>query len=72
MNFMFVETLDEQISSNNINVLRLRLNNQTSNTFSDVCIKYFLKNNFESLTVDSYDLGKTKVRLDTINEEILA
>lgn len=69
---LFVETLDEQISSNNINVLRLRLNNQTSNTFSDVCIKYFLKNNFESLTVDSYDLGKTKVRLDTINEEILA
>lgn len=47
-----VETLDEQVDSKNITILRLRINNETENAFHDVSIKYFVPFNLEQIHLE--------------------
>lgn len=64
-----VETLDEQVASKNITVLRLRINNETENIFHNVFVKYFVKSH---PILDTFDLHGAKVSLDSLNENIWA
>lgn len=49
-----VETLDEQFSSQNLTVLRFRINNETPFTVHDVRLEYFIRKPEKTLTVDAY------------------
>ncbi len=64
-----VETLDEQVESKNLTVLRLRINNETENTFHNVSVKYFVKNR---PVLDSFDLHGAEISLDSLNENFWA
>ena len=66
-----VETKDEQVSSNNLTVLRLRVTNDEPQNLKNVKIKYYLQNN-EDLNVDVYDAAGSSITIDTVNSEILS
>lgn len=64
-----VKTLDEQVASKNLTVLRLRVNNETENTFHDVSVKYFVKNR---PVLDTFDLHDAKISLDSLDGSVWA
>lgn len=64
-----VESLDEQVDSKNLTVLRLRINNETEDTFHDVSVKYFVKNH---PILDTFDLHGAEISLDSLNESVWA
>lgn len=66
---MTIETLDEQLDSKNLTVLRLRINNETENTFQDVSVKYFVKNH---PVLDTFDLRGAEISLDSLDESVWA
>lgn len=44
-----VETLDEQLNSTNLTVLRLRVNNESDRTLYNINVKYFIQKNNVSI-----------------------
>ncbi len=68
-----VETMDEQVNSKSLTVLRLRINNDTGKDLHNIGVKYYIrKGPQEILVVDEYDLGGARVHLDSINDGIWA
>lgn len=62
-----VKTLDEQVDSKNITILRLRVNNETENAFHDVSVKYFVKSR---PVLDSFDLHGVEISLDSLDGSV--
>ena len=64
----FVETLDEQKSSNNLLVLRFRVINNTPVTIRDASLRYCLtKSPDKVVEVDNYYIGNSHVSLENID-----
>lgn len=64
-----VETMDEQVNSKSLTVLRLRINNDTGKDLHNIGVKYYIrKGPQEILVVDEYDLGGARVHLDSLDE----
>ncbi len=64
---LFVETLDEQLSSNNLLVLRFRINNPNG-PLQNAVLKYCLqKSPGKNIVVDNYYVGNTRVSLHEID-----
>lgn len=65
---LIVETMDEQVQSMVMTVLRLRVVNNTDSTYYRANVNYLLKRNqFEHIVVDPYDLGGARLTIDTID-----
>ena len=64
-----VETMDEQIDSPYLTVLRLRIKNETEKEIYDVSVKYFVRKK-EAFALDSFDLSQTMVRLDSLYKDV--
>ncbi len=70
---LIVETMDEQVQSMVMTVLRLRVVNNTDSTYYRAKVNYLLKRNqFEHIVVDPYDLGGAKLTLDTVDANTIA
>ena len=70
---LIVETMDEQVQSMVMTVLRLRVVNNTDSTYYRANVNYLLKRNqFEHIVVDPYDLGGAKLTLDTVDANTIA
>ena len=70
---LVVETMDEQPQSTVLTVLRLRVINNTDSTYRHADVKYLVKRNqLEHIVVDSYDLGGTRLSLDTVDANTIA
>ncbi len=67
-----VETMDEQVNSNNLTVLRLRIRNETGKNLYNTRVKYFVNGLPERPVVDVYDLGGANLTVDSLNEELWA
>ena len=70
---LVVETMDEQVQSMVMTVLRLRVVNNTDSVYYRANVNYLLKRNqFEHIVVDPYDLGGAKLTLDTVDANTIA
>ena len=67
-----VETMDEQVNSRNLTVLRLRVNNESEKNIYDVSVRFFVQKQQGRLVVENYDLGGARVSLDSLDENIWA
>ena len=67
-----VETLDEQVNSGNLTVLRLRINNDTGEPIYNTKVKYFVSGKSGGPVVDAYDLGGASLSVDSLNESLWA
>ena len=64
----YVETLDEQKSSNNLLVLRFRIVNNTPVTIRDATLKYCLaKSPNKVVNVENYYVGNSQVSLESVD-----
>ena len=64
----YVETLDEQKSSNNLLVLRFRIVNNTSVTIRDATLKYCLaKSPNKIINIENYYVGNSQVSLENVD-----
>jgi len=65
---LYIETLDEQKSSNNLLVLRFRIINNTTVTLRDASLKYCLTKSPNKLVdVERYYVGNSQVSLENID-----
>lgn len=64
--------MDEQVNSNNLTVLRLRIRNETGKNLYNTRVKYFVNGLPERPVVDVYDLGGANLTVDSLNEELWA
>lgn len=65
---LYIETLDEQRSSNNLLVLRFRIINNTTVTLRDASLKYCLtKSPSKVVDVENYYVGNSQVSLENID-----
>lgn len=65
---LYIETLDEQKSSNNLLVLRFRIINNTTVTLRDASLKYCLtKNPNKIVDVERYYVGNSQISLENID-----
>ena len=67
-----VETMDEQVNSNNLTVLRLRINNEIGEPIYNTRVKYFVSGVLGRPVVDAYDLGGASLGVDSLNENLWA
>ncbi len=67
-----VETMDEQVNSNNLTVLRLRINNKTDEPIYNTKIKFFVSGESGKPVVDAYDLGGAILDVDSLNGSLWA
>lgn len=67
-----VETMDEQVNSDNLTVLRLRINNETGEPIYNTRVKYFVSGESGRPIVDAYDLGGASLDVDSLNESLWA
>ena len=65
---LYIATLDEQKSSNNLLVLRFRIINNTTVTLRDASLKYCLtKNPNKIVDVERYYVGNSQISLENID-----
>jgi len=65
---LYIETLDEQRTSNNLLVLRFRIINNTTVTLRDASLKYCLtKSPNKIVDVENYYVGNSQVSLENID-----
>ena len=67
-----VETMDEQVNSNNLMVLRLRIKNETGEPLYSTRVKFFVSGESGRPVVDAYDLGGAILNVDSLNGSLWA
>ncbi len=64
--------MDEQVNSNNLMVLRLRIRNETGEPLYSTRVKFFVSGESGRPVVDAYDLGGAILNVDSLNGSLWA